>query len=29
MIEENEDDRDQLECLELRETEKIEIEVFN
>ncbi len=29
MIEENEDDRDQLECFEWREIEKIEIEVFN
>ena len=29
MIEESEDDRDQLECFELREIEKIEIEVFN
>ena len=29
MIEENEDDRDQLECFELRKIEKIEIEVFN
>ena len=29
MIEENKDDRDQLECFKLREIEKIEIEVFN
>ncbi len=29
MIEENEVDRNQLECFELREIEKIEIEVFN
>jgi len=29
MIEESEDDRDQLECFELREIEKTEIEVFN
>ncbi len=29
VIEENEVDRDQLECFELREIEKIEIEVFN
>jgi len=29
MIEESEDDRDQLECFELREIEKIEIKVFN
>jgi len=29
MIEESEDDRDQLECFELREIKKIEIEVFN
>jgi len=29
MIEESEVDRDQLECFELRGTEKIEIEVFN
>ena len=29
MIEENKDDRDQLECFELRRIEKIEIEVFN
>jgi len=29
MIEEDEDDRDQLECFELRRIEKIEIEVFN
>jgi len=29
MIEENKDDRDQLECFELREIEKIEIKVFN
>jgi len=29
MIEESEDDRDQLECFELREIEKIKIEVFN
>jgi len=29
MIEENEVDHDQLECFELREIEKTEIEVFN
>jgi len=29
MIKESEDDRDQLECFELREIKKIEIEVFN
>ncbi len=29
MIEENKDDRDQLECFELRRIEKIKIEVFN
>jgi len=29
VIEEDEVDRDQLECFELREIEKIEIEVFN
>ncbi len=29
VIEESEDDRDQLECFELREIEKTEIEVFN
>jgi len=29
MIKENEVDLDQLECFELREIEKIEIEVFN
>ncbi len=29
VIEENEVDRDQLECFELREIEKTEIEVFN
>jgi len=29
MVEESEVDRDQLECFELREIEKIEIEVFN
>jgi len=29
MIEESEVDYDQLECFELREIEKIEIEVFN
>ena len=29
VIEENEVDRDQLECFELSEIEKIEIEVFN
>jgi len=29
MIKESEVDRDQLECFELREIEKIEIEVFN
>ncbi len=29
MIKENEDDHDQLKCFELREIEKIEIEVFN
>jgi len=29
VIEENEVDRDQLKCFELREIEKIEIEVFN
>ncbi len=29
VIEENEDDRDQLEYFELSEIEKIEIEVFN
>jgi len=29
MIEESEDDCNQLECFELREIEKMEIEVFN
>jgi len=29
MIEESEDNCNQLECFELREIEKIEIEVFN
>jgi len=29
MIEESEVDRDQLECFELKEIKKIEIEVFN
>ncbi len=29
VIEEDEVDRNQLECFELREIEKIEIEVFN
>jgi len=29
VIEKDEVDRDQLECFELREIEKIEIEVFN
>jgi len=29
VIEEDEVDRDQLECFELKEIEKIEIEVFN
>jgi len=29
VIEESEVDRDQLECFELSEIEKIEIEVFN
>jgi len=29
MIEESEVDRDQLECFELKEIEKTEIEVFN
>jgi len=29
VIEEDEVDRDQLECFELREIEKIEIEVLN
>jgi len=29
VIEEDEVDRDQLKCFELREIEKIEIEVFN
>jgi len=29
MIEESEVDHDQLECFELREIKKIEIEVFN
>jgi len=29
VIEEDEVDRDQFECFELREIEKIEIEVFN
>jgi len=29
MVEESEVDRSQLECFELREIEKIEIEVFN
>jgi len=29
MTEEDEDDCNQLECFELREIEKIEIEVFN
>jgi len=29
MIEENKDDCNQLECFELKEIEKIEIEVFN
>jgi len=29
MIEESEVDRDQLKCFELREIEKIEIEVLN
>jgi len=29
MIEESENDHDQLECFELKEIEKIDIEVFN